>query len=114
MKRIKKKWGNETWIVNGLEYCGKILTVEPNHQCSLHFHKNKKETFYILCGTLKLSIFNFKTGKLKHRILNTGKSITLLPMTPHSFQTVGEESCTFIEFSTHHEDSDSYRITRSK
>lgn len=111
MKTVKKAWGEEWWIVN-TDYCGKILTVLPGHKCSLHFHKDKKETFYVLEGELELELLDLKTASISYRKLKTGESLTLEPLTPHSFKT-SKMSCKFIEFSTHHDDSDSYRITRS-
>ena len=48
-KEVKKKWGKEIWIVNR-EYCGKKLVLNKGFRCSMHFHKNKDETFYILTG----------------------------------------------------------------
>jgi N-acetylneuraminate synthase len=114
MKEVKKKWGRELWIVNEPEYCGKLLTVQPGHSCSLHFHKNKKETFYVLYGQLKLNILDLKTATGKTTVLKQGEAFTLLPLTPHTFSTADKRPCQFLEVSTHHEDSDSYRITRSE
>jgi mannose-6-phosphate isomerase-like protein (cupin superfamily) len=114
MKKVKKKWGSELWIVNEPEYCGKLLTVKPGHRCSMHFHKNKKETFFILNGTLALTVIDLSDASSKDLMLHAGESITLNPLTPHSFTAFGDTDCQVIEFSTHHEDSDSYRITRSE
>ena len=58
MKKVDKKWGSELWIVNNDKYCGKLLIVEPNHTCSMHFHKDKTETFFIIRGRLLLTIMN--------------------------------------------------------
>lgn len=114
MKKVKKQWGSELWVVNEPEYCGKILTVKPGHRCSMHFHKNKKETFYILEGTLSLKLIDLSDASVTYKRLYPGEALTLDPLTPHSFSTFGNSPCKFIEFSTHHEDSDSYRITRSE
>ena len=114
MKTINKKWGTEKIIVNCSEYCGKLLVVQPNHTCSIHFHKHKKETFYVVSGSLKLFLIDTETGGERINVLKRGEAITLEPLTPHRFESMYNTTCQFIEFATHHEDSDSYRVTRSK
>ena len=44
---VPKGWGYEKWIVNNKDYCGKILFFVKGMKCSWHYHKIKKETFYI-------------------------------------------------------------------
>ena len=99
-KEVKKKWGKEIWIVNR-DYCGKKLILNKGFRCSMHFHKNKDETFYILTGKVLMEI-----GNKKH-IMLPGHSILIEPNTKHRF--TGLEDSEIIEFSTHHKDSDSYR-----
>ncbi|MEM3373803.1 MAG: cupin domain-containing protein [Candidatus Woesearchaeota archaeon] len=97
---VKKEWGEERWIVNR-EYCGKILILKKGYRCSMHYHKKKDETFYINKGKVLLEIDNKKI------IMNPGDSQLIRPMQKHRF--TGLEDSEIIEFSTHHEDSDSYR-----
>ncbi|MEA2037357.1 MAG: cupin domain-containing protein [Nanoarchaeota archaeon] len=99
-KEVPKKWGNEIWIVNK-DYCGKILVLNKGFACSMHCHKNKDETFYILKGKVLL-----ETDKTRE-IMNAGESMLINPNTYHRF--IGLEDSKILEFSTHHEDSDSYR-----
>lgn len=119
MDTVLKKWGYEIWIENNSLYCGKHLHVIPKHWCSVHYHKNKKETFYVINGELKLEYSNNleKTAWLnsssvmaKTIVLKKGQSFTLEPMIAHRFTSNCDYSCDFIEISTFHEDSDSYRI----
>ena len=58
---VPKEWGSEYWIVNNDLYCGKLLTLEKNKRCSVHYHKNKDETFYILEGKIKLELLLIKS-----------------------------------------------------
>ena len=51
---VSKGWGYELWIENNELYCGKHLHVLPTKWCSVHYHKNKKETFYVINGELLL------------------------------------------------------------
>jgi|TARA_B100000315_G_scaffold169408_1_gene157999 quercetin dioxygenase-like cupin family protein len=99
-KEVKKEWGKEIWIVNR-DYCGKKLILNKGFRCSMHYHKNKDETFYILKGKVLLEICTQKN------IMLPGDSILIKPGQKHRF--TGLEDSEIMEFSTHHEDSDSYR-----
>lgn len=99
-KHVEKVWGKEIWIVNR-DYCGKKLILNKGFRCSMHHHKNKDETFYILKGKVLLEL-----GENK-QIMLPGDSILVEPNTKHRF--TGLEDSEIMEFSTHHEDSDSYR-----
>lgn len=54
------RWGREglgiVVCVNEAEYCSKYLTLEPGQECPLHFHKVKKETFFVLAGRVDLEL----------------------------------------------------------
>lgn len=99
-QEVKKEWGKEIWIVNR-NYCGKKLILNKGFRCSMHYHKNKDETFYILSGKVLIETEN------KKQIMLPGHSILITPNTKHRF--TGLEDSEIIEFSTHHDDSDSYR-----
>jgi mannose-6-phosphate isomerase-like protein (cupin superfamily) len=99
-KIVKKEWGSEEWIVNR-DYCGKKLILNKGFRCSMHFHKNKDETFYILKGKVLLEVGMQKT------IMLPDDSVLIKPGQKHRF--TGLEDSEIMEFSTHHEDSDSYR-----
>lgn len=119
MKIYEKKWGFEKWIENNKLYCGKLLHVEPNRYCSAHFHKIKKETFYIIKGELILSYSNnmdidvWNLNLVDTIVLKEGDSFTIEPYTVHRFSSNTDLPCEFIEISTHHDDADSYRIIES-
>jgi mannose-6-phosphate isomerase-like protein (cupin superfamily) len=116
---VNKKWGYEIWIENNDLYCGKHLHALPNKYCSVHYHKNKKETFYVISGELALQYSTnlnkevWDTGIVDNIILRKGDSFTLEPYTAHRFTSNTNFPCDFIEISTHHDDSDSYRIIES-
>jgi quercetin dioxygenase-like cupin family protein len=99
-KIVPKVWGSEEWIVNR-DYCGKKLTLNKGFRCSMHYHKNKDETFYILSGKVLLEI------GMQKNIMLPGDSMLIKPGQKHRF--TGLENSEIMEFSTHHEDSDSYR-----
>lgn len=135
MKHIMriKKWGYEIWFANNDLYCGKKLFVRKNTWSSdgkFHYHKIKDETFYIIKGRLELEFYDYNKVKefkqsvtispvsrltedeirrkfLVKQILNEGMSCRMKPYTCHRFRGY-KSDCTFIEASTHHDDSDSY------
>jgi len=100
MEIINKVWGHEEVIVNR-DYCGKKLILNKGFRCSMHYHKNKDETFYILKGKVLMEI------GMQKNIMLPNDSILIKPGQKHRF--TGLEDSEIIEFSTHHDDSDSYR-----
>ena len=105
IKTVQKVWGSEDWIVNNKRYCGKILNLNKGYRCSLHCHKEKEETFYVLEGKVLMQIENaMKTMK-------PGESIDIHKGVYHRF--TGLEDSKIIEFSTQHKDEDSYRTELS-
>jgi mannose-6-phosphate isomerase-like protein (cupin superfamily) len=107
IKIIKKVWGSEEWLANTEKYCGKILNLKPGFISSLHYHKNKDETFYILQGRVYFKLNG------KEMVLMKGDTIRVKPKQKHQFASLGEQ-CRIIEISTHHEERDSYRETQSQ
>ncbi|MFH1358807.1 MAG: cupin domain-containing protein [archaeon] len=100
----EKAWGFEEWVANR-DYCGKIMLLKKGFRCSIHYHKNKDETFYILSGKVLFELGDEKA------IMVQGDVILVEPGVKHRF--TGLEDSKIIEFSSHHEDDDSYRDTES-
>jgi D-beta-D-heptose 7-phosphate kinase/D-beta-D-heptose 1-phosphate adenosyltransferase len=98
--RVPKEWGEEQWIVNK-EYCGKKLILKKNRRCSMHSHKKKDEVFYLQSGKVLLEM----SGK-KYTLL-PGDFVHVKPNAPHRF--TGLQDSEIIEFSTTHDEEDSYR-----
>ena len=105
------KWGYEVWIINTKKYCGKLLILRHGWKSSLHFHKKKDETFYIDNGTVYMETTN-KAGNLVGKVMKIGESVRIRPNSPHRFRSISKLA-KVIEFSTHHLESDSYRIEES-
>jgi len=107
MEEIHKKvWGSEEWIVNTDMYCGKILNLNKGYRCSMHYHKDKDETFYVLSGEVLIEVNG------NPRIMKKGDVQRIVPGIKHRF--TGLKKSRIIEFSTHHEKDDSYRETKSE
>jgi quercetin dioxygenase-like cupin family protein len=107
IRKVNKVWGNEEWIVNNDKYCGKILNLRRGFRSSIHYHKNKHETFYVDSGRVLLELEG-----LGIKVLETGTIQEIKPNQKHRF--TGLEDSRIFEFSTTHDDSDSYRITKSE
>jgi mannose-6-phosphate isomerase-like protein (cupin superfamily) len=108
---VPKGWGFEIWIENNDKYCGKILHMEAGKKFSWHYHKNKDETFYVQKGRIKLLYgWNHDKTQALELILGPDSSFHIPPGLVH--QAIALEDTDIFEFSTHHEDSDSYRIEK--
>jgi len=112
-KRVDKDWGYEIWMANNEKenYCGKILYIKFGHSTSMHLHKNKHETFYILEGSLDIEIICTVTTEKYTKTINEGEVFVLDRLIPHRLVPSGGD-VKFVEISTFHEDSDSYRLYR--
>lgn len=102
--RHPKVWGEEHWIVNR-EYGGKKLVLRRGWRCSLHYHARKDEVFYVIAGRVLL-----EHGSA-WRVLAPGDAQRIAPGTTHRFWGLADSE--MIEFSTHHEEDDSYRLEAS-
>jgi mannose-6-phosphate isomerase-like protein (cupin superfamily) len=107
---VIKNWGREVVIVNNKDYCGKILEFKAGSKFSMHFHKNKHETFFVLEGLGKMKCINTNDASIYEHDLKPGVILEIEPLSPH--QVFAESNMKIIEFSTHHEDSDSYRVLK--
>lgn len=125
-KFVPKVWGTELWIVNNDKYCGKRLFFAKGKSCSLHYHHLKEETFFIQSGELFIRYYDkpevdeliigtkpmiYDSIRVYGDILKAGDSFHIPIGRRH--QMTGLIDTVMFEFSTHHEDSDSYRIIPS-
>lgn len=111
MKYVQKVWGREDWIANTSLYCGKRNHLWVKHRVSDHHHRVKDETFFVLSGLMLLEI---NRGEEWERtvVLGPDDSIRLEPLMWHRY--TGLKNTVFFEFSTHHDDKDTYRRTESE
>lgn len=105
-----KSWGYEHWIENCPEYCGKRLVFEPGGATSMHFHIKKLETMYLLRGLMVIEFVHPETAEKYEIRLSPGDSVQIPRGQLHRILALEESE--LLEFSTMHEDSDSYRAWR--
>jgi mannose-6-phosphate isomerase-like protein (cupin superfamily) len=110
---VIKPWGKEVIVYNDSEqnYCGKFITVNRECDSSLHFHRNKHETFLVVRGVVVLEIYPGDGQKHIH-VLHPGDTMVIPAGVAHRFRGAQEVN-QFVEFSTHHDDADVYRIHKS-
>jgi mannose-6-phosphate isomerase-like protein (cupin superfamily) len=53
-KLVLKPWGKEVWLCLCDEYCYKRIYINAGHKTSLQYHKEKKETNYIISGVARV------------------------------------------------------------
>ena len=107
---VEKGWGKEIIFVNNSEYCGKILCFNKGKRFSMHYHIQKKETWYVAKGKFILNWIEMNNGTKYSEYLNVGDVITNERGEPH--QLVALEDSEVFEVSTRHYDEDSYRINK--
>ena len=75
----------ECWVANEMEagYCGKFLFVFEGQTCPTHHHRTKYETFYIVHGSVSMTLDGTA------RVMKPGDVLSVPPGKPHSFTGVG-------------------------
>ncbi|MHA2065164.1 MAG: cupin domain-containing protein [Candidatus Thorarchaeota archaeon] len=105
-----KVWGTE-YIIGRRPYATKVMVLEPGLQVSTHLHRDKQETFVLISGQMIVEILDPAGTKSIIRLVESFSSITLKPMTPHTFYVPdGQGPAVFIESSTEDHPDDSYRL----
>ncbi len=106
---VPKGWGREVWIANNDLYCGKILEIKKGKRCSLHFHQLKTESFYLRSGKLLIRVKQSSASEtIEEFELTAGDCMDVPRGLVHQMEAI--EDAELLEFSTHHLDSDSYRL----
>tara|TARA_Y100001973_G_C5167520_1_gene317050 strand:- start:503 stop:874 length:372 start_codon:yes stop_codon:yes gene_type:complete len=106
----KKGWGEEIWITNNSQYCGKILRFNKDASFSMHYHILKEETWYLAKGKMALSYYNLENADKLGRIIIAGDVVHIQPNIPHKLTALEESEV--IEVSTEHFEQDSYRVEK--
>lgn len=107
---VKKGWGYEIiWATNDL-YCGKILVFEKaGAKFSMHFHKEKDETWFVNSGKFLLRWVDTETASLQEKVLVEGETWHNPPLMPHQLEAIVPNSMIY-EVSTPDSVEDNYRI----
>ena len=139
---VSKGWGYESIIANNDQYCGKLLFFKKGKHCSWHYHEQKHETFYVQSGKLIVVYSeqdclnpngHIQIAPTEHSPLITaftapvpetngsGSVAQVAVLEPGDVFEVpvglrhamyGVLDTEMFEFSTHHEDEDSFRVLK--
>jgi mannose-6-phosphate isomerase-like protein (cupin superfamily) len=107
---VKKGWGYELiWATND-KYAGKILVFErAGAKFSMHFHREKDETWFVNSGRFKLRYIDTTTSVLYEKELKEGDVWRNLPLMPHQLEAL-EANSSITEVSTPDSVEDNYRL----
>lgn len=107
---VSKGWGYEYIFATNDLYCGKLLHFnKAGNKFSMHFHKNKDESWYVQHGSFTLKVINTENGTIDEQTLNTGDSIRIYPLVVHQLVALEDDS-EIIEVSTADSAEDNYRV----
>jgi mannose-6-phosphate isomerase-like protein (cupin superfamily) len=106
--KVPKGWGEELIIENNDKYCGKLLIFKAGCKFSMHYHMIKDETWYVDKGEFTYKWIDTETADTIEINLKPGDIVRQRPGQPH--QLIAITDGIIFEVSTHHEDSDSYRV----
>lgn len=107
---VPKGWGYELiWATND-KYCGKIMFFErANAKFSMHFHREKDETWFVNNGRFKVRWIDTATAVLYEKELKEGDVWHNPPLQPHQLICL-QEGSSITEVSTPDSVEDNYRI----
>lgn len=110
--KVEKSWGHENIIISNDLYCTKYLHFDKKYgSTSMHFHRDKHETWHVIKGRFTVKYVETFSGKLHSHQLNVGDVWINEPLSPH--QLVSEEDDSVIlETSTADSVEDNYRVYR--
>jgi len=107
---VKKGWGHELIFHSDDDYCGKILHFNKDGKFSMHYHMEKRETWYLLKGAIIFKYIDPKTAEQHQSLFKQGQTMIINRGMPH--QLIALEESDIIEVSTPDNPEDSYRVMK--
>lgn len=96
MNVVGKVWGSTACAYDdGLMHIERV-TIKPMHQCSLHVHEHKANTFIVLSGRMFIDVVKEDYPLTDTTELGPGDLTTVFPGEHHRFRT-GVEGCEAFE-----------------
>lgn len=105
---VEKGWGHELIWATNEKYCGKMMHFNTGARFSMHFHREKEETWYVQSGQFVVRWIDTKTAEQHEQILVQGAVWHNPPCMPH--QLVCLQEGTVVEVSTPDSVEDNYRV----
>lgn len=108
--KVDKGWGYELIWATNEKYCGKIMVFEKaGNKFSMHFHREKDETWFVNNGKFLLKWIDTETATLYSQELTEGMVWRNPPLQPHQLEAL-EDMSSVTEVSTPDSVEDNYRI----
>lgn len=109
---VEKGWGKEVIFADTEKYAGKFLQFSyRGSKMSMHFHKEKDETWIVVAGLFILRTIDTKTARIHEKFLYKGDTWRNPPLLPHQLIALEDNSIVF-EVSTTDDPEDNYRVFR--
>lgn len=105
---VPKGWGEENIFVSNDKYCGKLMKFNQQGQCSMHFHAEKDETWYVMSGEFIVTVIDTTNAKRSEHLLLEGDVWHNAKLSPH--QLTCQKPGVIIEVSTPDSVEDNYRV----
>jgi mannose-6-phosphate isomerase-like protein (cupin superfamily) len=105
---VEKGWGHELIFATNDKYCGKLLAFNTGAKFSMHFHRDKDETWYVHSGKFVVKYINTLNAEVNEQQLIPGDTWRNEPCEPHQLTCIEEGM--IIEVSTPDSVEDNYRI----
>lgn len=105
---VEKGWGSELIWATNEKYCGKLLRFKNDAKFSMHFHREKDETWFVLTGKFVVHWIDTKDASRHSKELGPGSIWRNEPFLPHQIECL--EEGTIIEVSTPDSVEDNYRV----
>jgi mannose-6-phosphate isomerase-like protein (cupin superfamily) len=110
--KVEKTWGHESIFVTNDKYTGKFMMFKnPGDKTSMHFHKEKHETWYCMGGVFEIKMTDTTDGTVSSFTLLEGEVMTIEPLKPHQIIALQADSV-ILEISTPDSVEDNYRLYR--
>lgn len=110
---VEKTWGYEVVWANKDLYCGKLMVfTKPGTKTSMHFHKDKDETWFVNSGQFILRYIDTATAEVKEILIKEGDTWHNPPLQPHQLEALQPNSIIY-EVSTVDDTDDTYRVMAS-
>jgi len=105
---VPKGWGSEYIWASNDKYCGKLMNFNAGAKFSMHFHKDKDETWYIQSGKFIIRWIDTNNAEVYEKEVRDGNIWHNPPCMPHQIECL--EAGTIIEVSTPDSVEDNYRV----
>jgi len=105
---VEKGWGSEEIWVSNDKYCSKLMHFNRGARFSMHFHREKEETWRVMSGKFEIEVIDTHNAEVHKKIIVVGAIHHNDPLVPHRITCL--EAGTILEVSTPDSVEDNYRV----